>query len=242
MVTIILPFSAAYDKPFLDRNAICKEFPHRPGGSRGSWGVIWKKQGAFSPKISTRVMGNGFCGARRLGAPLRRVSPLGCFAAPAASFFLRNGQWFFVGRDDSARRFTGFRSAFAYDGLPYLLCRCATSPPDRGSRPPVPHLREQSPLAGHYPPGAENLSGWRPFRPGHWALAGRKISAVGVPETRLACHSQRPLLKGGAPKGRGIAPHERGRLYRGIPAFRSRRGEPVCSPRLCEHPVIWAHT
>ena len=38
--------------------------------------------------------------------------------------------------------------------------------------------------------GAQNLSGWSQFPPGHWALAGWKIAAAAIPRLRLAWPSR----------------------------------------------------
>ena len=72
---------------------------------------------------------------------------------------------------------------------PYPLCRFATSPPDRGSRPPDPYY-------GGYPlDQAESFrrtkSEWQSkFPPGHWALSLQKFRTSAAPHLRLALTSQ----------------------------------------------------
>ena len=47
-----------------------------------------------------------------------------------------------------------------------------------------------TPLVRQKTSGAQNLSGWSQFPPGHWALAVWKIEAGAVPHLRLALPSQ----------------------------------------------------
>ena len=47
-----------------------------------------------------------------------------------------------------------------------------------------------TPWARQKSSGAQNLSGWSQFPPGHWALAVWKIAAGAVPHLRLALPSQ----------------------------------------------------
>ena len=61
--------------------------------------------------------------------------------------------------------------------LPYPLWPFGPSPPDRGSRPRTPFTRV-TPLGGQYPSGAQNLSGFPRFPPGHWALGVQKLPLV----------------------------------------------------------------
>ena len=57
---------------------------------------------------------------------------------------------------------------------PYPLCRFTTSPPDRGSRPPVPHYGSYSLSQAESFRRAK--SEWRSkFPPGHWALGLQKL-------------------------------------------------------------------
>ena len=53
---------------------------------------------------------------------------------------------------------------------PYPLCRFATSPPDRGSRPRSPCYGGILLIPGGAVPARGNSSGWFQSPPGHWAL------------------------------------------------------------------------
>ena len=48
-----------------------------------------------------------------------------------------------------------------------------------------------TPLAWRWISGAQNLSGWSKFPPGHWALGVQKFRTNAVPQPRLALPSQR---------------------------------------------------
>ena len=111
-------------------------------------------------------------GAREAGlghapaAPFYRVSPCG------ASFFPSDGKETKGSPGDAAD------GHFVPIGPPpYPLCRFATSPPDRGSRPPVPHYGSYSlSQAESFRPAK---SEWRSqFPPGHWALGLQKFSLL----------------------------------------------------------------
>ena len=68
---------------------------------------------------------------------------------------------------------------------PYPLCRFTTSPPDRGSRPPVPRCGSYSLSQAESFRRAK--SEWPPrFLPAHWGLVWWKITAAAVPPPRLA--------------------------------------------------------
>src|SRR5699024_536431 len=48
-----------------------------------------------------------------------------------------------------------------------------------------------TPLAWRWIFGAQNLSGWSKFPPGHWALGVQKFRTNAVPQPRLALPNQR---------------------------------------------------
>ena len=85
-----------------------------------------------------------FCRARRPGAPLFSFSQ-GYFAAPAASFFLDAQKETKKALGDVCNRRFG-KASRLHATHPYPLCRCATSPPDRGSRPPRTPIYEGHPF------------------------------------------------------------------------------------------------
>ena len=58
------------------------------------------------------------------------------------------------------------------------------------SRPLEPPFTGVTPWTRQNISGAQNLSGWSQFPPGHWALAVWKIEAGAVPHLRLAWPSQ----------------------------------------------------
>ena len=75
--------------------------------------------------------------------------------------------------------------------LPYPLCRFATSPPDRGSRPPDPRYGGY-PLqwAEHFRRAKQECLGAVPSGP-TGGLSGRKIGTDAVPLLRLGLPNQR---------------------------------------------------
>ena len=52
--------------------------------------------------------------------------------------------------------------------------------------PPVPHYGGRVPEGLCVISGAQNLSGWSKFTPGHWALALQKFRVYAIPRLRLA--------------------------------------------------------
>ena len=73
---------------------------------------------------------------------------------------------------------------------PYPLWPFGSSPPDRGSRPRT-LVTGVIPWVGQNISGAQNLSGWSKFQPGHWALGLQKLGPGAVPKRRLGFLSQR---------------------------------------------------
>ena len=94
-----------------------------------------------------------------------------------------------------------------HDGFPYPLWPFGSSPPDRGSRPPVPHYGGRVPAGFYRISGAQNLSGVSQFNPGHWALGLQKLSLL-----RLQFRALLGRVGGGwcCAVGRGLldAPHK----------------------------------
>ena len=116
----------------------------------------------------------------RLGAPFCRVSPCG------ARYFPSDGK---VPKGSPGDAADGH---FVPIGPPpYPLCRFTTSPPDRGSRPPDPHLRGLPLGVGKTFPARKIRSAWVRFLPGHWALGLWKIGVGAVPLLRLPFPNQR---------------------------------------------------
>ena len=83
------------------------------------------------------------------------------------------------------------RTSFANDGFPYPLWPFGPSPPDRGSRPPVPPITGVTPWVRQKISGAQNLSGWSKSLPAHWGLTLWKIASGAVQQPRLALPNQR---------------------------------------------------
>ena len=71
-------------------------------------------------------------------------------------------------------------------------------------------------MAGQKISGAQNLSGWSKFPPGHWALGVQKFRTNAVPQPRLALPNQRSRSvsgRKGDPCGRPEAFPFRGRCH-----------------------------
>ena len=83
--------------------------------------VRLRRGGSFAAGVGSLLKRNTLCRARRLGAPLHRISPwdVGNFAAPAASFFPIDGKETKGSLGDAAKANCGGAAAlFAYDGFP----------------------------------------------------------------------------------------------------------------------------
>ena len=53
--------------------------------------------------------------------------------------------------------------------------------------PPVPRYEERPPGKRRFISGAQNLSGWSEFLPGHWALALQKFGLLRFKDCAWAC-------------------------------------------------------
>ena len=93
-------------------------------------------------------------------------------------------------RDVCNRRFG--KASRLHATHPYPLCRCATSPPDRGSRPPRPPIYEGHPFGTAVTFRRLEICVHGSVLSGPTgALGGCKIVCIAVPRLRLGFRSQR---------------------------------------------------
>ena len=131
---------------------------------------------------------SGLCRARRPGAPSHRVSPCG------ASFFPSDGKET-KGSPGTAQD-ERFALIFALPRTPFTGV-----PPEKFSRSS----------------GAQNLSGWSEFPPGHWALGVQNLELLRFKNCAWLCRANAPgpapavgatlaVARKPSPRGRTIPP------------------------------------
>ena len=104
----------------------------------------------------------------------------GCFAAPAARYFPNDGKVPKGSPGDAAGA-----NFVRHDGLP-----------------PVPHYGGCVPVRSCNSSGAQNLSGWSEFPPGHWALGKQKFQVPRLHSCAWVCRADGTgSVDGGRPKG-----------------------------------------
>ena len=128
----------------------------------------------------------------------------GCFAAPAARYFPNDGKVPKGSPGDAAGA-----NFVRHDGLP-----------------PVPHYGGRIPVRSCNSSGAQNLSGWSEFPPGHWALGKQKFQVPRLHSCAWVCRADGTgSVDGGRPKGLPYPnPEKFLRTVRAAPCGRPRAG------------------